>query len=171
MKSSLIFLFFFNFSFLFFGQIIQVNYKLLDNIAIQKDKSFKPFEIKSKDELNIVLKNKKNQWIEKGYFLASFKLLYISSTEIEVLVEIGSYFPKVAIVINDSIKSQLRSFGIENIPKKSLKTSPSLFKHFIDKTLKAYANNGYPFAQVFFTEQEIIEQQIQIQMNVSSGKF
>ena len=171
MKSSLIFLFFFNFSFFFFGQIIQVNYKLLDNIAIQKDKSFKPFKIKSKDELNSVLKNKKNQWIQKGYFLASFKSISISSTEIEVLVEIGSYFPKVAIVINDSIKSQLRSFGIENISKNSLKTSPSFFKLFIDKTLKAFANNGYPFAQVFFTEQEIIEQQIEIQMNVSSGKF
>jgi outer membrane protein assembly factor BamA len=171
MKSSLIFLFFFNFSFFFFGQIIQVNYKLLDNIAIQKDKSFRSFEIKSKDELNSVLKNKKNQWIEKGYFLASFKLLYISSTEIEVLVEIGSYFPKVEIVINDSIKTQLKSFGIEDISKKALKKSPTLFKSFIDKTLKAYSNNGYPFAQVFFTEHEIIEQQIQIQMNISSGKF
>jgi len=137
----------------------------------KKNKYFKPFEIKKIEELNSILENNKNQWLEKGYYLASFKPLYVSSTEIEVLVEIGSHFPNVAIVINDSIKSQLRSFGIENIPKNSLKTSPSLFKLFIDKTLKAYANNGYPFAQVFFAEQEIIEQQIQIQMNISSGKF
>ena len=171
MKSSLIFLFFFNFSFFFFGQIIQVNYKLLNNITIQKNKDFKPFEIKKIEELNSILENNKNQWFEKGYYLASFKPLYISPTEIEVLVEIGSHFPKVEIVIHDSIKSQLRSFGIDNIPKNSLKTSPSLFKLFIDKTLKAFANNGYPFAQVFFAEQEIIEQQIQIQMNISSGKF
>ena len=171
MKSSLIFLFFFNFSFFFFGQIIQVNYKLLDNITIQKNKDFKSFEIKKIEELNSILENNKNQWFEKGYYLASFKPLYISSTEIEVLVEIGSHFPDVAIVIHDSIKSQLRSFGIENISKNSLKTSPSLFKLFIEKTLKAYANNGYPFAQVFFTKQEIIEQQIEIQMNISSGKI
>jgi len=171
MKSSLIFLFFFNFYFFFFGQIIQVNYKLLDNITIQKNKDFKPFEIKKIEELNSILENNKNQWFEKGYYLASFKPLYISPTEIEVLVEIGSHFPNVAIVIHDSIKSQLRSFGIDNISKKSLKTSPTLFKLFIDMTLKSYANNGYPFAQVFFAEQEIIEQQIQIQMNISSGKF
>ena len=171
MKSSLIFLFFFNFYFFFFGQIIQVNYKLLDNITIQKNKDFKPFEIKKIEELNSILENNKNQWFEKGYYLASFKPLYISPTEIEVLVEIGSHFPNVAIVIEDSIKSQLRSFGIDNISKNSLKTNPSLFKLFIDKTLKAYANNGYPFAQVFFDEQEIIEQQIKIQMNISSGKF
>jgi outer membrane protein assembly factor BamA len=143
----------------------------LNNTSLKKNKDFKAFEIKSKDELNSVLKNKKNQLIEKGYFLASFKPLFISPTEIEVLVEIGSHFPNVAIVIEDSIKSQLRSFGIDNISKNSLKTNPSLFKLFIDKTLKAYANNGYPFAQVFFDEQEIIEQQIEIQMNISSGKF
>ncbi len=170
---KLLFLFFFIFflTFLFFGQSIQVHYTLLNNTSLKKNKDFKPFEIKKIEELNSILENNKNQWLEKGYYLASFKPLYVSSTEIEVLVEIGSHFPNVAIVINDSIKSQLRSFGIENIPKNSLKTSPSLFKLFIDKTLKAYANNGYPFAQVFFAEQEIIEQQIQIQMNISSGKF
>ena len=170
---KLLFLFFsiFFLTFFFFGQSIQVHYTLLNNSSFKKNKVFKPFEIKKIEELNSILENNKNQWFEKGYYLASFKQLYISPTEIEVLVEIGSHFPKVAIVINDSIKSQLRSFGIENIPKNSLKTSPSLFKLFIDKTLKAYANNGYPFAQVFFAEQEIIEQQIQIQMNISSGKF
>ena len=170
---KLLFLFFFIFflTFFFFGQSIQVHYTLLNNTSLKKNKYFKPFEIKKIEELNSILENNKNQWLEKGYYLASFKPLYVSSTEIEVLVEIGSHFPNVAIVINDSIKSQLRSFGIENIPKNSLKTSPSLFKLFIDKTLKAYANNGYPFAQVFFAEQEIIEQQIQIQMNISSGKF
>ena len=170
---KLLFLFFFIFflTFFFFGQSIQVHYTLLNNTSFKKNKDFKPFEIKKIEELNSILENNKNQWLEKGYYLASFKPLYVSSTEIEVLVEIGSHFPNVAIVINDSIKSQLRSFGIENIPKNSLKTSPSLFKLFIDKTLKAYAYNGYPFAQVFFAEQEIIEQQIQIQMNISSGKF
>ncbi len=170
---KLLFLFFFIFflNFIFFGQSIKVHYTLFNNTSTQKNKDFNPFEIKKIEELNSILENNKNQWLEKGYYLASFKPLYVSSTEIEVLVEIGSHFPNVAIVINDSIKSQLRSFGIENISKNSLKTSPSLFKLFIDKTLKAYANNGYPFAQVFFAEQEIIEQQIQIQMNISSGKF
>ena len=171
MKLLFLFFFIFFFTFFFFGQSIQVHYTLLNNTSLKKNKDFKAFEIKSKDELNSVLKNKKNQLIEKGYFLASFKPLYRSSTEIEVLVEIGSHFPNVAIAIEDSIKSQLRSFGIDNISKNSLKTNPSLFKLFIDKTLKAYANNGYPFAQVFFDEQEIIEQQIEIQMNISSGKF
>ena len=170
---KLLFLFFFTFflNFFFFGQSIQVHYTLLNNTSLQKNKDFKPFEIKKIEELNSILETNKNQWFEKGYYLASFKPIYRSSTEIEVLVEIGSHFPNIAIVIHDSIKSQLRSFGIENISKNALKTSPSLFKLFIDKTLKAFANNGYPFAQVFFTEQEIIEQQIQIQMNVSSGKF
>ncbi len=170
---KLLFLFFFIFflTFFFFGQSIQVHYTLLTNTSLKKNKDFKPFEIKKIEELNSILENNKNQWFEKGYYLASFKPLYISSTEIEVLVEIGSHFPDVAIVIQDSIKSQLRSFGIENISKNSLKTSPSFFKLFIEKTLKAYANNGYPFAQVFFTEQEIIEQQIEIQMNISSGKI
>ena len=171
MKLLFLFFFIFFFTFFFFGQSIQVHYTLLNNTSLKKNKDFKAFEIKSKDELNSVLINKKNQLIEKGYFLASFKPLFISPTEIEVLVEIGSHFPNVAIVIEDSIKSQLRSFGIDNISKNSLKTNPSLFKLFIDKTLKAYANNGYPFAQVFFAEQEIIEQQIEIQMNISSGKF
>ena len=162
-------MFFFNF--FFFGQSIQVHYTLLNNTNLKKNKAFKSFEIKKIEELNSILENNKNQWFEKGYYLASFKPVYRSSTEIEVLIEIGSHFPNVAIVIQDSIKSQLRSFGIENIPKNSLKTSPSLFKLFIEKTLKAFANNGYPFAQIFFTEQEIIEQQIQVQMNISSGKF
>ena len=170
---KLLFLFFFIFflTFFFFGQSIQVHYTLLTNTSLKKNKDFKPFEIKKIEELNSILENNKNQLIEKGYFLASFKPLYRSSTEIEVLVEIGSHFPNVAIAIEDSIKSQLRSFGIDNISKNSLKTSPSLFKLFIEKTLKAYANNGYPFAQVFFTKQEIIEQQIEIQMNISSGKI
>ena len=170
---KLLFFFFFTFflNFFFFGQSIQVHYTLLNNTSLQKNKDFKSFEIKKSEELNSILENQKNQFFEKGYYLASFKPLYISPTEIEVLVEIGSHFPNVAIVIHDSIKSQLRSFGIENISKNALKTSPSLFKLFIDKTLKAFANNGYPFAQVFFTEQKIIEQQIEIQMNISSGKF
>ena len=171
MKLFYLFFFIFFLNFFFFGQSIKVYYTLLNNTSLQKNKDFKPFEIKKIEELNSILETNKNQWFEKGYYLASFKPLYRSSTEIEVLVEIGSHFPNVAIVIHDSIKSQLRSFGIENISKNALKTSPSLFKLFIDKTLKAFANNGYPFAQVFFTEQEIIEQQIQIQMNVSSGKF
>lgn len=143
----------------------------MNNTTHLKNKDFKAFEIKKIEELNSILESNKNHWFEKGYYLVSFIPLYRSSKEIEVLVEIGSHFPNVAIVIQDSIKSQLRSFGIENISKNSLKTSPSLFKLLIEKTLKAYANNGYPFAQVFFTEQEIIEQQIEIQMNISSGKF
>ncbi len=171
MKLLVLFFFIFFLTFFFFGQSIQVHYTLLKNTPLKKNKVFKPFEIKKIEELNSILENNKNQWFEKGYYLASFKQLYISPTEIEVLVEIGSHFPDVAIVIHDSIISQLRSFGIENISKSSLKTSPSLFKLFIEKTLKAFANNGYPFAQVFFTEQEIIEQQIEIQMNISSGKF
>ena len=171
MKLFCLFFFIFFLNFFFFGQSIQVHYTLLNSTTLQKNKDFKPFEIKKSEELNSILETNKNQWFEKGYYLASFKPLYRSSTEIEVLVEIGSHFPNVAIVIHDSIKSQLRSFGIENISKNALKTSPSLFKLFIDNILKAYANNGYPFAQVFFTKQEIIEQQIEIQMNISSGKF
>ena len=171
MKLLSLFFFIFFLNFFFFGQSIKVHYTLLNNTTLQKNKDFKPFEIKKSEELNSILENNKNQCFEKGYYLASFKPLFISPTEIEVIVEIGSHFPNVAIVIQDSIKSQLRSFGIENIPKNSLKTSPSLFKLFIEKTLKAFANNGYPFAQIFFTEQEIIEQQIQVQMNISSGKF
>ena len=171
MKLLSLFFFIFFLNFFFFGQSIKVHYTLLNNTTLQKNKDFKPFEIKKSEELNSILENNKNQCFEQGYYLASFKPLFISPTEIEVIVEIGSHFPNVAIVIQDSIKSQLRSFGIENIPKNSLKTSPSLFKLFIEKTLKAFANNGYPFAQIFFTEQEIIEQQIQIQMNISSGKF
>jgi len=171
MKLSLIFFCLFLLPFFFFGQIIKVNYKLLDNISLEKDIVFKPFEIKSQVELNRVLKNQKNKFIEKGYFLASFEIVIISPSSIEVLVNIGEYFPKVAILINDSLKTQLRSFGIENISKNIQRRSPSIFKSFIDNTLKAYANNGYPFAQVFFTEQEIIEQQIQVQMNVSRGKL
>ena len=171
MKLFHLFFFIFFLNFFFFGQSIQVHYTLLNNTTLQKNKDFKPFEIKKSEELNSILENNKNQCFEKGYYLASFKPLFISPTEIEVLVEIGSHFQDVAIVIHDSIKSQLRSFGIENISKNALKTSPSLFKLFIDKTLKAFANNGYPFAQVFFTKQEIIEQQIEIQMNISSGKF
>jgi len=171
MKLFYLFFFIFFLNFFFFGQSIQVHYTLLNNTSLQKNKDFKPFEIKKIEELNSILETNKNQWFEKGYYLASFKPIYRSSTEIEVLVEIGSHFPDVEIVIHDSIKSQLRSFGIENISKNALKISPSLFKLFIDKTLKAFANNGYPFAQVYFTEQEIIEQQIQIQMNISSGKF
>ena len=153
MKLFHLFFFIFFLNFFFFGQSIQVHYTLLNNISLQKNKDFKPFEIKKIKELNSILETNKNQWFEKGYYLASFKPLYRSSTEIEVLVEIGSHFPNVAMVIHDSIKSQLRSFGIENISKNALKTSPSLFKLFIDKTLNAFANNGYPFAQVFFTEQ------------------
>ena len=69
---KLLFLFFFIFflNFIFFGQSIKVHYTLLNNTSLKKNKDFKAFEIKSKDELNSVLKNKKNQWIEKGYFLA-----------------------------------------------------------------------------------------------------
>ena len=171
MKLLALFFFIFFLTFFFFSQSIQVHYTLLNNTSLKKNKDFKSYEIKKIEELNSILENNKNQWFEKGYYLASFKPLYISSTEIEVLVEIGSHFPDVAIVIHDSIKPQLRSFGIENISKNSPKTSPSLFKLLIDKTLKAYANNGYPFAQVFFTEQEIIEHQIEIQMNISSGKI
>ncbi|MEY3126440.1 MAG: hypothetical protein RL273_574, partial [Bacteroidota bacterium] len=128
MKLFYLFFFIFFFNFFFFGQSIQVHYTLLNNTSLQKNKDFKPFEIKKIEELNSILENNKNQWFEKGYYLASFKPLYISPTEIEVLVEIGSHFPNVAIVIHDSIKSQLRSFGIENISKNALKTSPSLFK-------------------------------------------
>lgn len=171
MKSSLIFFCLFFLPFFFFGQTIQVQYKLLNNISLQKNKNFKPFEIKSQDELNRVLKNKKNQWVEKGYFLASFDVLPVSPSSIDVLVNIGPYFPKIVIVINDSIKTQLKTFGIENISKEVLRTSPSLFKSFIDNIIKAYANNGYPFAKIFFTQEEIIAQQIQVQINVSSGKF
>ena len=114
---KLLFLFFFIFflNFIFFGQSIKVHYTLLNNTSPQKNKDFNPFEIKKIEELNSILENNKNHWFEKGYYLASFKPLYISPTEIEVLVEIGSQFPKVAIVINDSIKTQLKSFGIKDI--------------------------------------------------------
>ena len=171
MKSSLFFLYFVYIPFFFFGQTIQVQYKFLDTILIKKNKIFKPFKIKSPDELNSILNNKKNICIEKGYFLASFKVVTISPSNIDVLVNIGPYFPKIEIVINDSIKSQLNSFGVTDVSKSFLRASPSFFKSYIDNVLKAYANNGYPFAKIFFTQEEIVNQQIQVQLNVSSGKF
>lgn len=132
----------------------------MNNTTHLKNKDFKAFEIKKIEELNSILESNKNHWFEKGYYLVSFIPLYRSSKEIEVLVEIGSHFPNVAIVIQDSIKSQLRSFGIENISKNSLKTSPSLFKLLIEKTLKAYANNGYPFAQVFLLSRKSLSNKL-----------
>ena len=169
MKYFLFLLFFISFSSI--SQNIRVEYLLPQGESIPKNISFKSIKLKNSKELEPILKQKKNSLEEKGYFLAYFEIKEISPFLLQVSCTFGPYFPKVIMTINDTILRDLKKNEIQNINETSRFTTNSEFNSLIEKIVKSYVNNGYPFAKIIFSEQEIIQNQIYIQLNISKGKF
>jgi hypothetical protein len=77
------------------AQTFSVNFNVLDSSELSTSKYFKKEQLKSSFELENLLRKKRIEWIDKGFFLVSFETKKQTDNQFVVTVELGRKFKKI----------------------------------------------------------------------------
>lgn len=151
-----------------YAQTILVNFNVLDSSELSNSKYFKKEQIKSFFELENLIRKKRIEWIDKGFFLVSFEAKKQTDNQFIVQVELGRKFKKINIDLEEKDRWQLRKFNVPLVKNKS-KYSASEFSLLLKNSLNAFLNNGYPFVAISFQNVAIFEDEISVQLSFNRG--
>lgn len=151
-----------------YAQTILVNFNVLDSSELSNSKYFKKEQIKSFFELENLIRKKRIEWIDKGFFLVSFEAKKQTDFQFIVQVELGRKFKKINIDLEEKDRWQLRKFNVPLVKNKS-KYSASEFSLLLKNSLNAFLNNGYPFVAISFQNVAIFEDEISVQLSFNRG--
>lgn len=156
----------------------QLTYAQLYDLSINLDppadsklkKELLEFELKAKDSIEISkqLNAVKSYLFDQGYFLSSGKLKFLGN-KARLTINTGKTFiwaePKInhpenfPIVFSQSNKLNQSALNAENI------------NSFCQSYLRRLENNGYPFAQIQFSEYKIFDDTITGEINIVPGPY
>ncbi len=151
-----------------YAQIISVNFNILDSIELSTSKYFKKEQLKSTFELENLIRKKRIEWIDKGFFLVSFEAKKQNESQFTVQVELGRKFKKINVELEEKDRWQLRKFNVPLAKNKS-NYSASEFSLLLKNSLNAFLNNGYPFIAISFQNVAIFEDEISVQLSFNRG--
>ena len=151
-----------------YAQIISVNFNILDSIELSTSKYFKKEQLKSTFELENLIRKKRIEWIDKGFFLVSFEAKKQTESQLSVHVELGRKFKKINVELEEKDRWQLRKFNVPLAKNKS-NYSASEFSLLLKNSLNAFLNNGYPFMAISFQNVVIFEDEISVQLSFNRG--
>ena len=150
------------------AQTISVNFNVLDSSELSTSKYFKKEQLKSSFELENLLRKKRIEWIDKGFFLVSFEAKKQTESQFTVQVELGRKFKKITVELEEKDRWQLRKFNVQLVKIKS-NYSASEFSFLLKNSLNAFLNNGYPFVAISFENLEIVENEISLRLKFDRG--
>ena len=101
------------------AQTISVNFNVLDSSELSTSKYFKKEQLKSSFEIENLIRKKRIEWIDKGFFLVSFEAKKQTESQFTVQVELGRKFKKINIEIEEKDRWQLRKFNVPLVKNKS----------------------------------------------------
>lgn len=165
------FILFFSLQFFFStldAQTISVSFNVLDSSELSTSKYFKKEQLKSSFELENLIRKKRIEWIDKGFFLVSFEAKKQAENQYTVQVELGRKFKKIIVEIDEKDRWQLRKFNVQLLKNKSNYTA-SEFSLLLKNSLNAFLNNGYPFVAISFQNLLIFDDEISVQLSINRG--
>ena len=151
-----------------YAQTISVNFNVLDSSELSTSKYFKKEQLKSFFEIENLIRKKRIEWIDKGFFLVSFEAKKQSESQFTVQVELGRKFKKINVELEEKDRWQLRKFNVPLLKNKS-NYSASEFSLLLKNSLNAFLNNGYPFVAISFQNIAILEDEISVQLSFNRG--
>ena len=83
------------------AQTISVNFNVLDSSELSTSKYFKKEQLKYSFELENLLRKKRIEWIDKGFFLVSFEAKKQTESQFTVQVELGRKFKKITVELEE----------------------------------------------------------------------
>ena len=152
------------------AQTISVNFNVIDSSELSTSKYFKKEQLKSSFELENLIRKKRIEWIDKGFFLVSFDAKKQKESQFIVQVELGRKFKKINVEIEEKDRWQLRKFNVQLAKNKS-NYSASEFSLLLKNSLNAFLNNGYPFVAISFQNVAIFEDEISVQLSLIFFEF
>jgi outer membrane protein assembly factor BamA len=150
------------------AQTISVTFNVLDSSELSTSKYFKKEQIKSSFELENLLRKKRIEWIDKGFFLVSFETKKQTDNQFVVSVELGRKFKKITVELEEKDRWQLRKFNV-SLAKSNAKFTANEFSTLLKNGLNAFLDNGYPFIAISFENLEIVEDEISLQLKFDRG--
>lgn len=150
------------------AQTISVNFNVIDSSELSTSKYFRKEQLKSSFELENLIRKKRIEWIDKGFFLVSFEVKKQTESQFIVQVELGRKFKKINFDLEEKDRWQLRKFNVQLAKNKS-NYSASEFSTLIKNSLNAFLNNGYPFVAISFQNLAIFEDEISVKLSFNRG--
>ena len=150
------------------AQTISVNFNVLDSSELSNSKYFKKEQLKSSFELENLLRKKRIEWIDKGFFLVSFETKKQTDNQFVVSVELGRKFKKITVELEEKDRWQLRKFNV-SLAKSNAKFTANEFSTLLKNSLNAFLDNGYPFIAISFENLEIVENEISLRLKFDRG--
>jgi outer membrane protein assembly factor BamA len=150
------------------AQTISVNFNVLDSSELSTSKYFKKEQLKSSFELENLLRKKRIEWIDKGFFLVSFETKKQTDNQFVVSVELGRKFKKITVELEEKDRWQLRKFNV-SLAKSNAKFTANEFSTLLKNSLNAFLDNGYPFIAISFENLEIVENEISLRLKFDRG--
>lgn len=150
------------------AQTISVSFNVLDSSELSNSKYFKKEQLKSSFELENLLRKKRIDWIDKGFFLVSFETKKQTDNQFVVSVELGRKFKKITVELEEKDRWQLRKFNVP-LAKSNAKFTANEFSTLLKNSLNAFLDNGYPFIAISFENLEIVENEISLRLKFDRG--
>ena len=150
------------------AQTISVSFNVLDSSELSNSKYFKKEQLKSSFELENLLRKKRIEWIDKGFFLVSFETKKQTDNQFVVSVELGRKFKKITVELEEKDRWQLRKFNV-SLAKSNAKFTANEFSTLLKNSLNAFLDNGYPFIAISFEDVEIVENEISLRLKFDRG--
>jgi outer membrane translocation and assembly module TamA len=156
---------------LLYAQKFSVRFISLDSSKVSL-RYLKPKELKKSDELRSFLRDYRLKLIDDGYFLVSLKIINQNQNSAEISVNLDKKFELINLKISSE---QIKIFKKAGITTKTnsdyIVLRPSELKQILSKILKYYLNNGFPFAEVGFTNAQLDNEQLGCELTINSGKL
>jgi len=132
----------------------------------------KPKQLKNSEELRPFLRNYRLDLIDDGFFLVSTKIAKQDQNSAHVSVDFDKKFNHIHLKINSEQKRIFKKAGITSkINRDFMALRPSELKQLLSKFLNFYLNNGYPFAEVGFQNEELEDDQLTCELEIKTGEL
>ena len=153
------------------AQKFSVRFISLDSSKVSL-RYLKPKELKKSDELRSFLRDYRLKLIDDGYFLVSLKIKNQNQNSAEISVNLDKKFELINLKINSEQTKIFKKAGITSKTNRDyIVLRPSELKQILSKILKYYLNNGFPFAEVGFTNAQLDNDQLGCELTINSGKL
>lgn len=129
----------------------------IETVSCQHVVKTKSKEVKDSIEALNLVRSHQNQFIEKGFFLASLDSIKWKDPEVYAYFTTGESFEEINL----------------NVPfsKGPLKLSPNELSNYVQKELNKALNSGYPFANVTLKNIQIDHNLINAELSVEKGTY
>lgn len=107
---------------------------------------------------------------EHGYLSASIDSIQKDSTTYNVYIKVGSLYKWVKLSTKEEDEEVLSKSGYRDALYRNQAFSAKQFSNLVEKILRHYENNGYPFASIKLDSLQLSDKSIQAQLSIRKNQ-